>query len=188
LLESRSLNVAVLSLALLAGACDRQSEQKAQPQASQAPTEEFKGTIDRSQKGTPLPAFTLTDATGKKLELQSLKGKPLLINLWATWCAPCVAELPLLDKLAAARGDALKVLTVDQDMTKTEAVAAFLTQRGITKLEPWLDPKNDLAFKFGAQTLPVTIYFDAAGKEVWRFSGGHDWSSAETEKMLAEAR
>jgi thiol-disulfide isomerase/thioredoxin len=186
LLLSRSLKGSVLALTLLAGACDRQTEQKAQPQASAAPTEEFKGTIDRSQKGTPLPALTVTDAAGRKLDLQSLKGKPVLMNLWATWCAPCVAELPLLDKLAEKRGDALKVLTIDQDMSKTEAVADFLKQRGVTRLEPWLDPKNDLAFKLGAQTLPVTVYYDAQGKEVWRFIGGHDWSSAETDKMLAE--
>ena len=67
-----------------------------------------------------MPDFQLKDPAGKELNLASLKGKPLLINLWATWCAPCVAELPQLDKLA---GDhpGLKVLTVNQDMDKLGA-------------------------------------------------------------------
>jgi thiol-disulfide isomerase/thioredoxin len=187
----RSLTLAVLGFAILAGGCNRQSEKQAQPQASAsaaAKPEGLSGVLDRSHKGSALPDFTLTDHAGKSVQLASFKGRPLLVNLWATWCAPCVVELPTLDRLAADKAGALKVLTVSQDMSQTEKVAPFLQGKGFTHLEPWLDPKNDLAFQYDAGTLPTTIYYDAQGKEVWRYVGGHDWSSAEAAKLLAEAK
>ena len=197
-LSSPALKIVALSSAvcavLLAG-CDRQSGQQAQPQATQAASTEAKsapaGTIDRSHKGSALPDFTLKNPAGQELQLASLKGQPLLINLWATWCAPCVAELPQLDKIAADT-PRLKVLTVNQDMEKLDKVAPFLNAHGAapgtTRLEPWLNPDNSLAFQFGADTLPATILYDSAGREVWRTIGGRDWTSADTAALLAEAR
>lgn len=191
MLLSRSLKLAVLGLTVLAGGCDRQSADTAQPQASEsAPSatgrpqgQTPKGVLDRTTKGSPLPAFTLSDPAGRKLVLPSLKGEPVLINLWATWCAPCVKELPLLDQLAGK----VKVVTVSQDSADPEKVGAFLKDRGLKTLTPWLDPKNDLSFHYGTGTLPTTIYYDAQGREVWRYIGERDWSDAETAKLLAEA-
>lgn len=193
MLLSRSLKIAVLGVAMLGpvllGGCDRQSSEKAQPEPS-APASgaaPHKGAIDRSRKGSPIPDFTLANQQGKALVLPSLRGKPLLVNLWATWCAPCVAELPTLDKLAADRAGDLRVLTVSQDMSGTEKVADFLKARGGSHLEPWLDPKNDLAFHYQVTTLPTTILYDAQGMEVWRYVGGHDWSGADAAILIAEA-
>ena len=151
------------------------------------PAEPVAGGIDRSHKGSALPDFQLKDPGGKELNLASLKGKPVLINLWATWCAPCVAELPQLDAIAASH-PGLKVLTVNQDATKLEAVAPFLKAHGVTRLEPWLNPDNSLTFQFGAETLPATVLYDADGREVWRTVGGRDWASADTAALLAEAQ
>jgi thiol-disulfide isomerase/thioredoxin len=191
LLLSRSLKTVVLGCALLSpvflGGCDRQSGENAQPQPSQSANETLRGVIDRSHAGTPLPDFTLTDSQGGKLELQSLTGKPVLINLWATWCAPCVVELPMLDSIAADSASELKVLTVSQDM-QPDKVAGFLSERGLDRLEPWLDPDNDLSFHYGTGTLPTTILYDADGREVWRFIGAHDWTSSESAEMLAEGK
>jgi thiol-disulfide isomerase/thioredoxin len=190
---SRSLNLAVLGLAVALAGCNRQSGEKAQPQASASASAQgtarpggLTGALDRSHKGSAMPDFTLTDQAGRHAALASFKGKPLLVNLWATWCAPCIAELPMLDKLAADKTGKLKVLTVAQDMSDTGRVAPFLAGRA-PHLEPWLDPKNELAFHYDAGTLPTTIYYDAKGREVWRYVGGHDWTSAETATMLAEA-
>ncbi len=198
MLLSRSLKRAFLGLALTAPAlltgCDRQSDKTAQPAAAAkadghaeggAPSGESGAALDRSHKGSQLPDFTLNDTGGKKLQLASLKGKPLLINLWATWCAPCVAELPQLDKLAGL--GKIRVLTVSQDSGKPEEVAKFLKDRGVTLLEPWLDPANDLIAQYGAGTLPTSVLYDAAGREVWRITGPREWNSADTAALLAEA-
>ena len=187
LLLSRPLKAAVLGLAIVAGGCDRQSGEKAQPQASEsaAPAAPSKGTLDASHKGSQLPDFTLSDPAGKQLRLADLKGQPVLINLWATWCAPCIKELPQLDKLAAS--GKVRVVTVSQDTGQPEKVGGFLKERGIAKLEPWLDPKNDLSFHYGTGTLPTTVYYDAGGREVWRYVGERDWGGAETDALLAQA-
>ena len=138
--------------------------------------------MDCSHKGSLLPDFTLSDPAGKSITLASLKGKPLLINLWATWCAPCVAELPQLDQLAA--GGKVKVLTVSQDMGEPQKVMQFLKDRQIKLLEPWLDPENALITQYNAGTLPTSVLYDAQGREVWRIVGPRDWSSAETAALL----
>ena len=191
MLSSRLLNAAILGSALVVAGCDRQSGQEAQPQAATsaaAPGAAATGVVDRSRKGSELPDFVLADPAGKKLDLQSLNGKPVLVNLWATWCAPCVAELPALDKLAATLDGKVKVLAVNQDSGQPEKAGEFLKQRGVSRLEPWLDPKNDLAFQFGAETLPVTVMYDSQGREVWRVAGPKEWGDAETMRLIAEAR
>jgi thiol-disulfide isomerase/thioredoxin len=177
-LLSRLLTVFALGLGLLAGGCDRETAPPAQPQPQ----------VERRFAGSELPDFTFRDPAGKTLRLASLTGKPLLINLWATWCAPCVAELPALDRLAAASGGALKVLTVSQDMAQPEKIAGFLAERGVRQLEPWLDPDNSLAFHYKAEVLPTSILYDAQGREVWRFTGPREWGDEPTAKLLAEAR
>ena len=91
----------------------------------------------------------------------------------------------MLDTLA--KQGKVRVLTVSEDMGDGAKVAAFLKDKGGDALEPWLDPANDLSFHYGSGTLPTTVYYDAEGREVWRFVGAHDWLSAETAKMLAEA-
>ncbi len=162
-----------------------------QPQASASPAKpggEAGGKLDRAHKGSALPDITVKDPEGHELKLPSLKGKPLLINLWATWCAPCIAELPTLNAMANRADLNLQVVTVSQDMSDPAKVQAFLDQHGFAQLPAWLDPKGDLASHYGVQTLPTTIYYDAAGREVWRYTGGMNWSGAEATAMLAEGQ
>ena len=191
MLLSRSLKSLVLGMVLIAGGCDRQSGEPAQPQAevkagADGSASKLKDTLDRTRNGAVLPDVTLRDAAGGQLALSSLKGTPLLINLWATWCAPCVVELPMLNQIAGDLGDEVKVLTVSQDMQDTDKVAPFLQERGLDRLEPWVDPASDLTFALGAQTLPTTILYDAQGKEVWRYIGGNDWTNAASRALIAE--
>jgi thiol-disulfide isomerase/thioredoxin len=183
-----------LPVALLAGGCDRETTGDAQQQENSvtakadASAEELTGTLDRSHAGEPIPAVTVTDPSGASLALATTKGKPVLLNLWATWCAPCVTEMPLLDRLAGDLGDGVRVLTVSEDMKGAELVAPFFAGRDLPNLPQWMDPKNDLAFAFdGGASLPLTVLYDAEGKEVWRVLGGYDWSSAEARTLIEEA-
>ena len=190
---SWSLKIAVLGLPFVIAGCDRQSADPAQPKAAGASgspvasAAPLTGVIDRSHHGATMPDFTLRDPSGKELRLLDLKGKPVLINLWATWCAPCVAEMPTLERLATDKADSLKVLTVSQDMGAPDKVTTFFAKQGLVALEPWLDTNGDLPMHYQAQTLPTSVLYDAEGREVWRFVGGHDWTAADTAKMLAEA-
>jgi thiol-disulfide isomerase/thioredoxin len=115
---------------------------------------------------------------------------PVVVNLWATWCAPCVKELPTLDKLAAShRVDGqLGVIAVSQDDGPQPSVDAFLKKLKVTDLAAYHDPKMALSGALGPDTvLPTTILYDASGKEVWRYVGDLDWTSPEAAKLLSEA-
>jgi thiol-disulfide isomerase/thioredoxin len=186
----------ILAGLLAAGGCDRQSGDAAQPagesgaaapdspaSGGEAP---LNGRLDISHRGSELPDFTLTDPGGAKLRLADLKGKPLLINLWATWCGPCVREMPMLDTLAREKPGGLRVLTVSQDITGADKVAPFFAARDFNHLEPWLDPDNDLGMHYATGILPTTVLYDAQGREVWRMIGGHDWTGPRTAAMLAD--
>jgi thiol-disulfide isomerase/thioredoxin len=116
--------------------------------------------------------------------LAAYRGTPVLLNLWATWCAPCVKEMPTLDALAAREGAKLKVVALSQDL-EPEKVAPFWAKGGYKAIRPATDPK--LAFSTGlGANLPTTILYDAGGKEVWRFTGSTDWAGDEAKARIAE--
>ena len=184
---SKCLVPAALCGALLVAGCDRQSAQQAQPgaQPSAASAAEPVGKIDRSHRGSRLPTLTLMDNAGAELHLPGLAGHPLLVNLWATWCAACVTELPTLNALAAQ--GAVRVIAVSEDTGRSDAVGAFLAAHYIDRLGAWLDADGALSGQYQANDLPMTIYYDASGREVWRFTGGNDWAGAGAAALLAEA-
>ncbi|HSG57140.1 MAG TPA: redoxin family protein, partial [Paracoccaceae bacterium] len=100
-MKYRSAVLACLVAGALAG-CDNGAGDAAQggdQVSSETATEQFTGTIDRTFVGDAIPAVALVDPEGTTLALAETTGTPVLLNLWATWCAPCVAEMPLLDEL-----------------------------------------------------------------------------------------
>ena len=190
---SLRLIVSLLALAALA-ACDRQKGEP--PQAAgngeaaavpAGPSAPAKG-VDRSRAGTPAPAVTFQNPDGGDFDLGKFRGGPVLVNLWATWCAPCVKELPTIAKLEerhAVAGD-LGIIVVSQDMAPKASVDAFLKAKGIP-LRSFLDPEMKLTGALGVEVMPTTLLYDAQGKEVWRYTGDLDWSGPEAAKLLAEA-
>ena len=115
---------------------------------------------------------------------------PVLVNLWASWCAPCVKELPTLDQLARSHRDdgQLGVIVVSQDSGPHSSVGAFLEKLKIGDLGAYQDSKMALSGALGPDTvLPTSILYDAKGKEVWRYVGDLDWTSPQAAKLLAEA-
>ncbi|WP_346344663.1 redoxin family protein [Sphingomonas sp. dw_22] len=177
--------------ALAIGGCDRQSQGPQQANetsaAANAAEPQYGGALDRTHKGEAAPTAAFLDPTGRKVSIASFKGKPVLLNLWATWCIPCIKEMPTLDALAGTRGDALQVLTVSQDLKGKESVDPFFAKAGYKHLKPYLD--TDAALSTGmAANLPTTILYDSAGKEVWRMSGDYDWSGEKAAALIAEAK
>lgn len=183
------------AIALVLGGCDRASEDAAQPKsvtgdraATDSDARALVGEVSRKEAGTPLPDFTVTDPDGDTLDLAALAGEPVLLNLWATWCAPCVVEMPMLDALAQKREGELRVVTVSQDIRGAEKVVPFFEDRDFAALEPWLDPDSELAVRMteGGQ-LPLTVLYDAGGREVLRVAGGYEWDSREARALIDEA-
>jgi thiol-disulfide isomerase/thioredoxin len=182
----------ILITAALVGlaACQQKATQQP-PSNESAPAAEAgpqKG-VDRSHKGVLFPTVTISDPYGKPTDLRQpfRDGFPVLLNLWATWCAPCVKELPTLNRLKDQVGT-IAVVAVSQDDGPQASVAAFLTKLRVFNLQPYHDPKMALSAALGPDTvLPTTILYDANGKEVWRYVGDLDWTSPEAAKLLSEA-
>jgi thiol-disulfide isomerase/thioredoxin len=131
--------------------------------------------------------MTFAGPRGETLDLAAQDG-PVLINLWATWCAPCVKEMPQLDALAGELEGEVRVLTVSQDVRGAEVVEPFFAKRGFARLEPWLDPDAALSAQFTPEgVLPLTILFDARGREVLRVTGGYDWGTPEAAALIRDA-
>ena len=181
-----------LALPLLLSACDRGVENKASsdqpawpgPRAVQAAAT---GQLDRSHAGSPAPAAAFEDPQGGSATLSDFRGRPLLVNLWATWCAPCVVEMPALDALAEREDGRLQILAISQDPDGQAKVATFFAERRFTALEPYIDPQLALMPELGVDTLPTTILYDADGRELWRMTGMADWRDAASATLIAEA-
>lgn len=169
---------------MIAG-CDRQKADD--PQAPAADAREAKG-IDRSHKGEPAPTVKFKNPDGGSFDLGKFKGSPVLVNLWASWCAPCIKELPTLQELEQAQADEgnLGIIAVSQDMAPQGSVDAFLGERDIGRFAAYHDPDMKLTSALGVQIMPTTILYDRDGKEVWRYVGDLDWTGPEAAKLLAE--
>ncbi|GLR65728.1 hypothetical protein GCM10010909_04060 [Acidocella aquatica] len=124
------------------------------------------------------PPMVFTSAKGKRLTLADYAGHPLLVNLWATWCGPCVAELPSFASLAPRlkASDAL-ILPISIDLEGAAAVAPFYTSHGITDLPILLDPNGDNMNVLNTDGIPVTIVINAAGQMVARLDGAANWNT-----------
>ncbi len=122
--------------------------------------------------------LVLPGADGTLHRLPEWRGKVVLLNLWATWCGPCKAEMPALDRLQAKLGgDAFAVLALSQDRTGPEKPAAFFAAGGIAHLPLYIDAKAEATRALRASGLPTSLILDREGREVARLIGGADWDS-----------
>ncbi|MXO74538.1 redoxin family protein [Altererythrobacter aerius] len=185
--SSRLSFTLVLSAALVAG-CSREEPVDPQAEVAEAAAGQLTGMIDRSRAGDLMPAVTLTDPTGRSLNTGALSGQPVLLNLWATWCAPCVEEMPLLDALAGEYEGKVRVLVASQDLQGAEKVVPFFQANRFRHLEPWLDRETLLSSALGGDgVLPTTVLYDGSGQEIARVVGGYDWQSPEARALVDEA-
>jgi thiol-disulfide isomerase/thioredoxin len=202
-LRSVTLLLSVLLPVLLTAGCDRQSPANEQangaaanladasaptPDEATAPADngvDVIAKLDRGHRGEAAPTAAFDGPGGAKLTLASFAGKPFLLNLWATWCGPCKIEMPALDKIAAE--GKLPVVTISQDLDGAADVAPYFAAAKFKALRPYLDPKLGFSYALGNPSLPMTILYDAQGRELWRMTGGMDWTSATARELLAEA-
>lgn len=178
----RALIVLLLASLPLTALHAADTRKAAAPQASQKAMPA--GKLDRRNAGKPAPAVSFTTRDGKSQTLADYRGKPVLVNLWATWCRPCVAEMPALDIMAQRLAGRVTVLPLSQDLAGWRAVDGFFKPGRFKALKPVLDKPGDFASEIGATGLPVTILYDAQGREVWRVSGPLAWEKPETDRLL----
>lgn len=134
------------------------------------------GNYDASEAGSQLPEQPYTDGDGVERSLQEHLGSGLVVNFWATWCAPCVEEMPALDALnKALDGTGVQVLTLSADLKGAEAVRPFFARHGIETLPVLLDRRGRLAQAFGVPGLPTTVLIGPGGQEVGRVMGIAAW-------------
>lgn len=132
------------------------------------------------REAPPLPPRTVfTSADGRELELESLRGKTVVLNVWATWCPPCVKEMPSLDRLQALRGNNdFEVVTISIDRTKFEP-AKFFADNNIENLAPWHDGSYGIPGNLRLMGYPTTLIYGPAGNEIAYLEGEAEWDSEE---------
>ena len=119
------------------------------------------------------------DKDGQSLKLSAFHGRVILINFWATWCAPCLAEMPSLNRLQIALGGAdFQVITIATGRNASTDIDSFFTNQNISHLTRYRDPNLRLALALGAGSLPTTVLMDRDGFIIARLQGEADWDSA----------
>ena len=140
-------------------------------------------------RGPPIaaPAAEWTTADGTLRTLADYAGKGIVLNFWATWCVPCVAEMPALDALAYLLStEPIAVLALSSDRGGAKAVERFYTERGIRNLAVLLDPRGAAARAFKSNGIPTTVLLDRTGQERARVEGAVDWALPASVTRLRE--
>jgi thiol-disulfide isomerase/thioredoxin len=132
----------------------------------------------------PAPEVSFTDLSGNGVALADFKGKLVLLNLWATWCQPCLKEMPSLVKLQEKSGDKLTVAALSEDRGGKDVVEPFVAKHGFDKLKIYLDPKSAVGHAFSVRGLPTTLVVDMEGQVVGRVEGAAEWDSDKMAKLL----
>jgi thiol-disulfide isomerase/thioredoxin len=148
----------------------------------------FRGSMETFHPSSPpKPAadISFTDAAGRKLTLADFRGRVVLLNFWATWCVPCVEEMPSLDRLQAKlSGRSFAVVAISVDRQGLDLVRPFLARTQIQNLDTYLDPPGASMRAFGVRGLPTTLVIDQEGREAGRIEGMARWDTPEAEALL----
>jgi thiol-disulfide isomerase/thioredoxin len=153
--------------------------------ASRQPDTAGEGEFSLLDPPRPAPELGFTSRDGTPRRLADFRGRVVLVNLWATWCGPCVEEMPSLDRLQAKLGTALTVLAISEDRPGESVVAPFLEKLKLGHLAVYLDPKNGALKAFGVQGLPTSFLIGRDGRMRAMLEGSTDW---DTPAMIARLR
>lgn len=133
----------------------------------------------------PFRDQNFTSPEGETIDLHAFDGGLTLVNFWATWCPPCRAELPGIDRLQGALEDeGLTIVTISLDRGGLKKANGFWKKAGFKNIETYADPKSDLALQMGVRGIPVTAILGPDGREIGRLVGEAEWDSEAAQKML----
>lgn len=143
------------------------------------------GNFEATSSQQPGPAVPFFHNGDTARTLADFRGKGVVMNFWATWCAPCVKEMPALDRLSAeVHGDDIVVLALSSDRGGAAVVSKFYAKRGIANLPVTIDEKSTVARAVGVSGLPTTVMYDAEGRELGRVVGTAEWDTPESIAFL----
>lgn len=133
----------------------------------------------------PAPQTPFQRADGQAVNLGAFRGRVVLLNFWATWCAPCVREMPSLDRLQARlEAEGVTVVAVSQDVAGLEVVQPFFDRLNLKNLDVYLDPEGRLALRLGIRGLPTTLLIDRDGRVVGGLEGPAEWDSKDAVSLV----
>lgn len=134
---------------------------------------------------TSVAGFAFVDGEGRPVAIDDFRGRVVLLNLWATWCAPCVREMPALDRLQARLGGPeFEVVALSLDRGGRDQVVPFLEGLGVENLAIYLDPGSAAMRELSARGLPTTLLIDREGREVGRLEGAAEWGSPDALRLI----
>lgn len=154
----------------------------------------MKAAVEDAQSPASVAAVSLSaeagffDVGGRKFTLADFRGKVVLVNLWATWCPPCVAELPSLDRLQALLKDRnFAVVAISLDRGDMKTVTDFLEKRGVEHLTAYWDRDRDVPLKWKYEGLPVSFLLDEKGAVIEKFDGPREWHEGDVFRQIEKA-
>jgi thiol-disulfide isomerase/thioredoxin len=166
---------ALLLLLAAAGASSAAESDASEPDRTKL------GELVPASEPFPVPSLPIADLSGNTVELSTFQGKVVLVNLWATWCEPCLREMPSLDRLQSSLGDRIAVIAVSEDRGGSKIVEPFIAKLGLKSIKTYLDPKSAVGHAFEVRGLPTSFLIDREGRVLGRVEGGAEWDSP---KML----
>jgi thiol-disulfide isomerase/thioredoxin len=132
----------------------------------------------------PAPDVRFSTRDGRTLSLDDFHGRMVLVNFWATWCQPCIHEMPSLDRLQAKLGGELTIIAIAEDRRGGEVVDPFVTKLGLRSLKTYLDPESNASHAFDVEGLPTSYLIDRDGQILGSLEGGADWDTASMIALL----
>jgi len=153
--------------------------------ANTAPSDAFNFSFFDQPRA--LPELRFVDGENRALSLADFRGRPLLLNIWATWCVPCRKEMPALDRLQVAIDKSqLLVLPLSIDRKGVPVVKQFYQELGLRALGIYVDQSGKASSELGAVGLPTTLLIDRDGREIGRKIGPAEWDSPEMIALIRE--
>ena len=151
------------------------------------PTQLPPAAIGLHEKPRQLPRFEFRDGTGRTITLDRFRGKFILLNIWATWCTPCIKEVASLDHLAALVDEKnLVIIPISVDPAGVVSVGSFYSRLSLHRLKIYADPSKMVMGSLAVMGIPTTLLVDRDGREIGRVVGAAQWDAATAVERIAK--